>query len=121
MCEGGLFVRALFQGAPCHLIKDLPDNQSNTADSSSLAARVEALESALAAPGAPAASSLTATAPAASPSAAAAAATAKALARAEYRILHLVQGLEAATARAEAAEKRLAELDAARSGPAASR
>jgi hypothetical protein len=32
-----------------------------------------------------------------------------------------VQGLQAATARAEAAEKRLAELDAARSGPAAAR
>ena len=38
-----------------------------------------------------------------------------------FLILHLVQGLEAATARAEAAEKRLAELDAARSGPAAAR
>ena len=92
--------------------------ESSTTADPSLIARVEALESALAAPSAAAPPS---GAPAASPSAAAAAATAKALARAEYRILHLVQGLEAATARAEAAEKRLAELDAARSGPAAAR
>ena len=78
--------------------------------------RVEALERELAAP-----LPISAALPSASTaSASAAAATAKALARAEYRILHLVRGLGAATARAEAAEKELAELKRA-SGPAAAR
>jgi hypothetical protein len=37
--------------------------------------------------------------------------TARALARANYRILHLTRGLEAALARAEAAEAKLAALE----------
>ena len=47
------------------------------------------------------------------------AATAKALGRAEYRILHLVRGLEAATLRAEAAEAKLAALQSAGAAAAA--
>ena len=72
-----------------------------SASDSRLETRVAALEDALGLP------STAAAAPAASASAAAATEVAvltKALRRAEYRIEHLVHGLEAATLRAEAAE-----------------